>query len=388
MNIFQGTILSNADTGKSGKLLVLMTKTNEQIDVTYTSPYFSTYGTGFFAIPEIGQKILIVLDDDTGEYFYVSTILSKTSAVGADSVSKANERPDLFVAERKAYTPSGMPGSMFFKNQKGAGLKITNYYAKNEPIVNNVELKSAQGNRLVLGDSPDSNGINLLNSHGDGVTITGSKNSAFGGQTIQIKSLNSHRCVVQHGEYSVTVNNGRDITIRNNSIGTHSYYFPNPLDPALQSNPLLQFGNINLVSKWRDINIYTDNPAFLPPGFPSNIYISTNKGLIQLKATGDVNVYSNLGKVTVQGNLGLDLIATTGDINLHAVAGNVNIKSNLNVNIAATSNLNAEGLTSTNLGSGSPLHLNKTTGAGAFLATAQMPIPTPELLQEKNVYGK
>ena len=201
-------------------------------------------------------------------------------------------------------------------------------------------------------------------------------------------SLNSHRCVVQNGEYSLTVNNGRDITIRNNSVGTHGFYFPNPLDPNLKMSPLLHFGNINLISKWRDINIYTDNPAYLPPGFPSNIYISTDKGFIQLKSTGDVNIYSNLGKVVVQGQLGIDLIATTGDINLHAQAGNVNIKSNLDTNIAATLNLNAEGVTSTNLGSGSPLHLNKPAGSGATTATVDMPIATPELLQKYNVYGK
>lgn len=352
------------------------------IKVKYTSPNHQRYYYGFYAPPPVGSEILVAYEKDTTEYFYLSTIVDHGTSLGQVSKDSFGNPANLY-SEYKYVDPSGNPTAMFFKNHKDAGLKIQNYFTPGEPIANQVTLKSSARHQLLLSDGPGGNCVILQNADGDNITIGGDITLPYKPSLpyicrgITINSQNTQQCLVTNGSFEVKVTNGREITLQNESRGDYALYIPNPTEsPA--GNPLLRYGNINLKTSYRDINIFTDNP--IPGLVNSNVYISTQAGLIQLNSGGEVKIFANTGKVTVQALNGIDMHAITGDINIEAKAGNVNIRSGLATNIGATTQLNAYGLATTNLGAGTPLNLNTTTQTG-------IP-PLPGELPRLNVYGK
>jgi len=399
MQILKGVVGPHKDFSKSGKLRVQLTwpsKRDEMVEVFYTSPNYSTNYYGIFAPPPEHSLVLIAYDGK--DYYYLSTVVDHSKHLGAVSKTEDGKFAPVY-NETKFYTPSGQPAAMFFKNHRDAGLKITSYYAENEPTVNNVTLKSTTNHELVLSDSPDMDCVILRNKHGDGMTIGGEvteyapkKNIPIIERSITLKSLNSHRCVVDQGEYSVTIVDGRDITLRNESRGSNGFYVPDPTQIG-PINPLKMYGNINLISKFRDINIYTDNPPPVAGGISpatvnvdSNIYISTNnqvplQGMIQINANGDVKIFGRTGRVLIQSAGDIDLTSELGNVNIQALVGEVNIKSGTQTNIGATTTLNAYGLGETNLGAGTPLYLNKAGNSPS------VDLPTVEL-PAFNAYGK
>ena len=386
MEILKGTVSNHQDTSKSGKFRVVLDRDNTAVKVIYTSPYFNRFSHGVVAIPNPFSQVLVAYDGK--KYYYISTIVDYHDELGSVSKDESGKPLPIF-GDEKLYDSSGIPSKMEFKNDKGAGLNLRTVYEESKAIVNDVTLKSSQGHELILSDSPEQDAVMLKNKHGDGITISGDESTPFANRCIQIKTKNSHTCTVAKGDYSVTIRNGRDITLRNDSTGQSAYFVPDPAilaAPAL-TKPFLQYGNINLIYKVRDINIFTDVPpalqAILPPNF-SNIFISTNQGMVQINSNGDVKIFSNTGKVTIQSTGDLNLISNTGKINLQAAAG-ISLQTPSDININSLQNLNAQGLLSTNLGSGaSPLHLNKSTGSGAAAGATVLPVevPTP------NVYGK
>lgn len=382
MEILIGTVGPYTDTETNSGRMNVNFGGSTYVPVIYTSPNHSRYQHGFFAPPEIHSKVLVAFDGN--QYYYISTIVDWPDAFGAVATDKTGRRLPLY--SDKVHDTSGRPCSMMMKNSMDAGIKIDSIYEA-DALVNGVTVKSSQGHKLVLSDSAKSDAIFLQNKDNDGIVISGGSSEPYAGGCIKITATNSHSCVVKHGDYQVKVNDGRDITLRNDSKGMYAYYVPDPItNPApVGINPALQYGNINLISKFRDINIYTDVPvaqkAILPPNF-SNIFISTNQGMVQINSNGDVKIFSNTGGVTVQSLGDINLVSTGGAINLQSTLG-INLNTLADININATQNLNAQGTISTNLGSGSPLHLNKARGA-----IPAPPAPIPPELPTLNVYGK
>lgn len=395
MEILKGTVQPYRGDDEPNKIWVKLDKVEYfDTEVIYTSPVFQRHYYGIFAKPPIGTEVLVAFDGIN--YYYISSIVAQHTTYGSQSKTTNGDPLPLF-SEPKMVTSSGEPATMLFKNEDNAGLSIksvrdTNPITKEpEPIVNQVELRSSSGHKLLLGDSPQLNCVILENKKHDGIVIGGEVPIGSLGKPglpmaegqIKITSTYDHMCVVKNGSYDLKVKDGRDITLKNTSRGTYSIFAADPLAPlGVGVRPSLQFGNINLVSKFRDINIYTDNPVpgILPPAGFSNIYISTSNGLIQLKSGGDIVIYST-------GNTSIESI---GDLNLVSQAGNVNIQAGLgitaqalggSVNIQSTLDTNVVGFVSTNLGSGAtPVTLN---------SVVQQPvIPLVPTVPQFNVYGK
>jgi hypothetical protein len=355
------------------------------IKVKYTSPNHQRYFYGMYAPPAVGSEILVY--SDNLEYYYLTTVVGHGEMLGQISKDVAGNAAPLY-SDKKMIDPSGNPTAMFFKNHKDAGLKIQNYYAQGESIVNQVELKSSKNHQVILSDSPQANAVVIKNGDGDYIAIGGDlpvpytpSPAGYISRGIELNSLNSQQCIVTNGEYKVTVTNGRDITLENKSEGLFRYYVPDPTQVGIV-NPLLMFGNINLISKYRDINIFTDNPVgpALPGGIrESNVFISTQWGVVQINSGGDVKIFSKQGGVTVQALNDINITSQTGNINL--TANQVNINSRTATNIKANTTLTAYGLTQTNLGAGTPLYLNK---PGTI---SPQVIPPPEI-PKLNAYGK
>ena len=305
--------------------------------VILTSSYFVKYELGgILTVPPIGSEVILFYDEELNKYYYVSTIVYHElwGVKGAESEPKPNKP----LIEKDFYNSKCRPQKMYFKDDRGAGLKIENEFTdEKEPILNEVSLNSVQGHVLKLSDSFQRDGVILRNKDGDGITITANKNLVHPSNSIEIKSKGNYRCVSYFGEIYMGLVEGRDISIVNNSAGYNSY-------------PITQFGNVNLVSKWKDINIYSEGPT-------GNVLISTPLGVIQLKSR-EINVYGTTVNVNSVSSINIKSVA--GNINLDS-GGDINLKSIRGINITAGTTATVAGLAGTKVGrTATPLDLNST----------------------------
>ena len=355
MKVIKGRVHSIVDCEKKGRFQIT---TSPEFDpeqaktVIYTSPYFTRNETGIITIPPLESEVLVFYDEDTNDYYYISTIVSDPKWTGIKQDN--NEKP---LIEKYVYNDECRPQTLTFKDNKNAGLKIVNDFTKGSMPNNYVSLKSTQGHVLKLSDTPIKDCIILRNKDGDGITITANKNAAYPSNSIDIKSKGNYRCVSFFGEMYMGLVEGRDISIVNNSAGYNA-------------NPLPQFGNVNLVSKWKDINIYSEGPT-------GNVLISTALGVIQLKSN-EINVYGTTVNINSATNINLKSVA--GNINLDS-GGDINLKSVRGVNITAGTTATLAGLAGTKVGrSGTPLDLNSTVR----ITAPNLNIGVPKI----NDYGK
>lgn len=331
--------------------------------VRYTSPYFDKHHGGMFAIPNPGSEILLLYDEDLREYYYISTIVDHSVLTGLRTPT-----PQKIMPLKNVYTPDGIPMAVTFTDHKGAGLKVSNYYHTDKEsgkvtIDPNVSLKSTLGHKVLLSDSPDLDCVIVRNRAYDGITITNRPTLAHPANSIQVMSKGPQMCVVRDSSYLIAVTDGRDINIINSSTGAK----------APRGNPR-RSGNINLLSKHRDISILTD-------GDDGNIFIKTTRNVIQISSGGQVNIYSD-SDINISTGGSLDMVAN-GNINIKGK--NVNIESVTNINLKANSKIKAAGSSGMDLGDGSsPLHLNRIGGARP--SSAQSDIFIPE--KQTNAYGK
>jgi hypothetical protein len=335
MRVVKGRVHSVIDCEKKGRFEMTLAPDfdpEQAKTVIYTSPYFTRNETGIITIPPLESEILAFYDEDTNDYYYISTIVSDPKWTGIKQNN--NEKP---LIEKYVYNSECRPQTMTFKDNKNAGLKIVNDFTKGSMPNNYVSLKSTQGHILKLSDTPIKDCIILRNKDGDGITITANKNAAYPSNSIDIKSKGNYRCVSYFGEIYMGLVEGRDISIVNNSAGYNAF-------------PIPQFGNVNLVSKWKDINIYSEGPT-------GNVLISTALGVIQLKSR-EINVYG--ASVNVNSATNVNLKAVAGNINLDA-GGQINLTSALGVNITTLGVATVAGIAGTKIGrSATPLDLNST----------------------------
>lgn len=357
MNVIKARVHSIVDKEMSGKFLATIAPDfdkDKAETIIYTSPYFFRHESGFVAIPPVGSEILVFYDDKTNEYYYISTIVQDPTRLSGVSDS-ANKKP---LIEKYIYNKKFRPQTLTFKNGKDAGLKISNQFTDDtEPAINQVTLKSTQGHLLNLSDSPIKDCVILRNKDGDGITITANKNASHASNSIDIVSKGNYRCTSFFGEIYMGLVEGRDISIVNNSAG-------------YMAAPLPQYGNVNLVSRWKDINIYTD-------GVDGNVFISTPLGLVQLKG-GTISVYGNTVNVNSANNVNIK--SSAGSINLDA-ALNINLRAGGQLNMTSTATTTVGGAAGTNIGlTGTPLELNSPITITPPNITPVPPTP--------NVYGR
>lgn len=360
MKILRGIVISNFDALATGVLTVKHhSRLESHYKVIYTSPYFSRNESGIVAIPEVGSEILFVFDPDFNEYYYISTLVTPGTLFDQNRDPEFNTTRPL-INEKKLYGDNGIPQAIIFKDTKGAGLKVSNYYDK-AGISARVELKTSTNHKLLLSDSPKMDCVILRNKDLDGITITSRKNDVHSANSIETKSKGAQRCIVRESEYTVVVADGRDITLYNNSTGA----FKNPDQPN-------QYGNINLISKNKDINVWSE-------GDGGKVFVSTKNGLIQINSGGNVVIHS-AASVTIKSDQDINLKAD-GNINMEGQAVNIHARGDTQIKADRTARL--QGDTSTNIGrTGTPLQLNPPTPSITTMPTLDIPNPEP------NAYNK
>jgi len=315
MKFFKGTVEGSIDSSQQGlfSVNILEKGTPSVVTVNYVS-----HG-GITAVPPTGSEVLIAFDESLGEYFYFGTIAGKNKFSKEPTPDK-EQSPKV----TREYNKENISSRVSFTNSDGAGLKISNYLGGiYSPTVKSVVLESIQGHRLELSDTPTRDQVALKNKNQEGITITGDASEVLEGRCIEIKTLNSIRNRAVQGEIRVDLTHGRDITIKNGSDGlAGGIPIPTPIGPV---NPI-PAGNLNLVTSWKDINIYTENLPNRISGDAGRILISTPQGLIQLKSGSDgLTIYSegniNVASVRTQKTILVDSLGSDPVLNTPNLIG-------------------------------------------------------------------
>ena len=355
MKIYKAQVSKTSDIELRGIFTALVDGySTEPQPVIYTSPFFSLNQGGFFAIPSVGEIVLVCYDKN--EFYYLSTIVDFKDDKGEGS--KANYRVLDNVIGRYVYNEDCLPQRMFFSDQVRNAIIFDNYYdLKSRRTINvGASVRSSVGKELKLSDSPGYNVAQLTNESGDGIKISG--NSAtpglFAARNIYIDSHYSHHYRTLNGAMKLEVCDGRDLHIVNTSNGQKV------------SDPSEKTGNINLISKYRAINIFAKNQdgggsivfEIGTPGDP-------NTPLVTIAIQPD-------GAVSIKSSTNVDIEAS--EVNIKA-SNNLNLEAT-NININATSQLNCKGATTNVFGdsaatiNGSVLNLNP---PGASLSIPSVP---------------
>lgn len=322
MKFFKGKVDLTLDSKKQGSFKVNINgrPPDSHITVNYVSPFYDAHNGGMFAVPAHGSEVFMMYDESLGEYFYMGTIVGKSRFDPGIDDSLENE----VINERLAYNSDGTPCMMTLTNSDGAGLKIINHLdGKDKPVGKSVVLKTALGHFLELRDDPSKDQLALKTHNQDGITITGEATKTYDARLVNIHTNGAIRETSVEGEIRLDLIDGRDITIRNNSSGMKGgLEIDTPLGPI---NPI-PAGNLNLVTKYKDINIYTEELPNVISGKPGRILLSTPQGLIQIKSGSDgVTIYSegkiNIASVKTIKQIALDTLGKDAQTGLPNITG-------------------------------------------------------------------
>ena len=347
-------VISTVDPKKTGFFLAKDLKDGSPINVCYTSPFYSVNEGGVFAIPAIHSEIGVLHDIDQNRFFYLFTMINPNLLRTDDPEELTRKEEPL--NQNYVYTEKGSPRAMTFGNEKNARLLISNYFEEGHPPHASVQLDTPGKHQVYAGDNPNRDSIELVTRHGDSVILTGNATENRAAQSFSVETELSQKLTTIHGDMTIVVEDGRDLTLRNKSTGAYKGV----------SSSAEKYGNINLVSELRNINIYTTTEG--------SVLISTKSGDIQVNSDGEIRI---IAKNSIY-------LQSDQDINMTGQNINITSRQNLNLNSGAVLNATSTGVASiagsvTNIGAtGRPLALNGSPGVA---------IPAPTAQPVKNVYG-
>jgi len=310
-----GEVESVIDSTESGEFIAKFPKldNNKPQRVTYTSPFCKANAGGFIAVPEVGDQIIALYNENPTSkerpLYYHSTVIKTDLVTGNPTVRKDFKPLRSNDTKAQIYGEEEKPVTQTFTNTFGAGLYIQRDYSDTK-ISNNVTLKAESGDEVNVG----SLGIQLTTSEGDHICLTGAEsNDTHSGRTLSIetRSLQEYKCLNSDIRHRIV--DGGDYLIENNSTGLFSISGK-------------WWGNIRLKSRYRNIDL-----AALAP--TSNVNIITQGARIQVDGTGavkietigsidfnaaqDINMTAG-GSVNIVGNLGAQIGSQTGAAQVNA----------------------------------------------------------------------
>lgn len=276
MKILEGLVISNVDPDRQGMLAVAVDNQRTLLYVFYTSPYGGNSTHGMYAIPEIGDQVLVTQPDDSNLWFYLTSVYK--SQPGSENTTSnlvpapGDQLAGNLLPDHLVYKSLGVPQRYGIKSPLGNQLVLSdssnelgqNIYAK---------VQSAKGKKIVLNDSENIDSIIIRNEHGDHIKISTKSIPIKGqaGRMIEVDCKGPLRLISREGSIDMRVVDGREINIENTSTGSKK----NPGAPDA-------FGNINLISQYKDININVKNSQ-------GKVNVAS-KGNIEVKAEGTLDI--------------------------------------------------------------------------------------------------
>lgn len=315
-------VRDRADASRNGSFLARIWELgNEEKRVQYVSPYASNGEGAFIGIPEVGTEVLVCKPGGGDDWYYLgATFTPEPLQVVGPRI------PDdkLLPMDRAApllYRARGEPMSVQLTGREGGGLIVGEDY--NPGFINNrTEIRSNVNKKIILSDAPAIDAIILDSGNGSKITIADDpQNNSVPSRSIQVESVGPQKYINIESQTDVLVKDGRELQLLNNSTGAK----------APEGEPD-KAGNVNVQSKWKDINVFTQaeqGRIFIEclngDGGNQQIVIETNgaNGAITIKTNGNVNI--DAGQ----------------DINMKA-GGNMNIGCT-NFSVNATDNIQMQG---------------------------------------------
>jgi hypothetical protein len=285
---------------------------NEEVRVNYVTPYASNGEGAFIAIPEEGTEILVCRPVGSQAWYYMGSTLSpeENKAEGA-KLSDASV-PPLDRVDPNISRARGVPMKIALKSNDGAGLTISEEY--NPEFINKkVELNSTVGKKVTLNDSPAVDSLILDSGNGSKITISNDpKNDHLPSRAIQIESVGPQKFINSGSQTDVVVGaDGRELQLLNGANG-------------VQWGDGAECGNVNIQSKWRDINVYS----------------CAEKGKIFIQCLNQ-DGSDQVIQIETKGTGGGIIIKTRGDISLNA-EGNLNLNAGEGINMKAGSKVSID----------------------------------------------
>jgi hypothetical protein len=301
----------------------------QEVPIKYTSPYASNGEGAFIGIPQVGVRILVCKPSKSDAWYYLgATFDPPPREVLGNEFIEINPFP-LETANKQLYKARGVPMQVQLTGAGGAGIVASEEY--NPDYMNSrTEIKSNVNKVITLCDSPAIDAI-IIDS-GNGSTIKLGDNPQEGtlpAQSIEIESVGPQKYLNIGSQTDVVVETGgRELQLLNQANGVEWG------DGAV-------CGNVNIQSKWKDVNVFTQAEAgriFIEclneNGSNQVIQIETNgaEGAIIIKTKGDIrldaggNIDLNAGgQIRMKSGGPTNITCPSLEI---AVAGNANIEAN------------------------------------------------------------
>lgn len=322
MRICVGQVISNKDFAQRGSLFVYAKEVMaDPIEVIYTSQYASLNLAGFIAIPEVGTQVLIVRPERSTIWYFMGATFEPSQESGKNKI--LNDPQGSTLIDPHIYRSRGTPQRVILQDMVGNKLSLVG--ESNKRYTNKkIELVSSGGKKISLNDSKNNDSILIRNEHGDKIKLTADADIVSPARSIELICKGPQTIHSLNSGMDLRVFDGREINIENESTGL----YVDPSDPE-------RYGNINLVSQRKDINITVKHYA-------GKVFVDAlgDNGHVQIDSEGTITIWAGKN-IKIRGGENLDV----------KVNGNINIQAGGNINLKASGELNLEGGSGAGIGS-------------------------------------
>ena len=325
-------VRDTVDVNRNGSFLARIAALgNTEERINYVSPYATNQEGAFIAIPEVGTQILVCQPTSTSEWYYLGATFSpEPGQVEGDLIPDAEVYP-MARADHRVYDARGVPMRQSFKGANGGGLTMSEEYNPTF-ISKKTELHSEVNKKVSLVDSPAIDSIILDSGNGSKITLSDNpQNQSIPARAVQVESVGPQKYINVESQTDIVVIDGRELQVLNNSTGSNA-----PEDSPSRS------GNVNIQSKWKDVNIFTQ--AKEGRIFIECLNTNGNNQVIQIETNGgqgDTIVIKTKGDIRLDAGGNIDMKAG-GQIRMES-GGTYSINSggSLEVNSTGTANIEA-----------------------------------------------
>ncbi len=298
-------VRSRVDPGRSGAFRAkIASEGNDEQTVYYVSPYGSNAEGAFIAVPEVGTQVLVCKVAGGTSWYYLGTTFSpEPGEVNGDRIKDTELMPFERV-DPEMYKARGTPMKYTFKSPQGAGITMSDEY--NPEFFNQKTVITTGGaKKITMTEAPTIDSIILDSGNGSKITLTDDpQNQSLAARSIQVESVGPQKYINTESQTDIVVGKaGRELQLINNANGI-------PWGNSVEA------GNVNIQSKWKDVNVFTQaeqGRIFIEclneNGSSQEIVIETNGtgGGITIKTKGSVNISADENiNMRAGGNLNID----------------------------------------------------------------------------------
>ena len=281
-------VSDRADPSRNGTFTAKVNaEGSEERPIYYTSPYGSNMEGAFIAIPEVGTEVLVCKPHGSDKYYYMGTSFSSEPTEAAGQFLKQSLLNPIERSEVNMYKARGVPMRYLFKSPNGAGITMSEEYTP-EYINKKTEITSTLNKKIQLHDAPTIDSIILDSGNGSRITLTDDpKADSLPSRAVQVETVGPQKYLNTGSQTDIYVGDaGRELQMLNNANG-------------VRWGTIIPAGNVNVQSKWKDVNVFTQaeqGRIFIEclneDGSNQEIVIETNgeNGNIVVKTKGTITL--------------------------------------------------------------------------------------------------